>query len=160
LKGLYDGLQLQLMSSTYPNFQTMWITPLWWTTSSRRWMLRGKGFRDRPLAATLISALVSSKVISRGTHLVSGIMDSSQHAIRSCNVPRTSPRMWTNALSSRMGINLSVRAYPTTLPWRLVFLIPPIGVSDVVKGVICLTIALRSLTSRPPEAEQSSKACA
>jgi hypothetical protein len=23
LKGLYDGLQLQLMSSTYPNFQTM-----------------------------------------------------------------------------------------------------------------------------------------
>jgi hypothetical protein len=71
-------------------------------------------------------------------------------AISSHNVPHSSRRMATNALRSRVGIKLSIRALLIILPWRLVFLIPPIGVFDVEKKVTCLTIVLRSPTSRLP----------
>jgi hypothetical protein len=58
--------------------------------------------------------------------------------------------MATHALRSRVGISLSVRALPIIPLWRLVFLIPPIDVFDMGKKVTCLTIALRSPTSRLP----------
>jgi hypothetical protein len=115
LKGLYDGLQLQLMSNTYPNFQTLVNRAIVVITSTRRWMPRGKGFRDRPPVVTLIRVLVSSKVINRGLLLVSGIMVRSLSAISSRNVPHSSRRMTTNALRSRVGIRLSVRALPIIL---------------------------------------------
>jgi hypothetical protein len=79
-------------------------------------MPRGKDFRDRPLVATLISVLVSNKVISRGIHLVSGIVVSSLPANSFRNIPHFSRRMATNALSSRVGIRLGDRALPTILP--------------------------------------------
>jgi hypothetical protein len=78
-------------------------------------MPRGKGFRDRLPVATLISVLVSSKVINRGLHLVSGIVVRSPSTISFRNVPHSSRRMATNALHSRVGIRLSVRALPTIL---------------------------------------------
>jgi hypothetical protein len=43
-------------------------------------------------------------------------MVSSLPAISFLNVPHFSRRMATNALSSRVGISLSVRALPTILP--------------------------------------------
>jgi hypothetical protein len=128
----------------------LWTTLSWWITSARRWMPRGKGFRDRLLVVTLIRVLVSSKVINRGLLLVSGIVVKSLSAISSRNVPYSSHRMATHALRSRVGIRLSVRALPIILPWRLVFLIPPTDVFDVGKMVTCLIIALRSPTSRLP----------
>jgi hypothetical protein len=79
-------------------------------------MPRGKGFRDRPPVETLVSVLVSSKVINRGIHLVSGIVVRSLSTISFHNVPHSSRRMATNALRSRVGIGLSVRALPTILP--------------------------------------------
>jgi hypothetical protein len=79
-------------------------------------MPRGKGFRDRPLVATLVRILVSSKVINRGLLLVNGIVVRSLSTISSRNVPYSSRRMATNALCSRVGIRLSVRALPTILP--------------------------------------------
>jgi hypothetical protein len=79
-------------------------------------MPRGKGFRDRPPVATLVSVLVSSKVINRGIHLVSGIMVRSLSAISFCNIPYSSRKMATNTLRNRVGIRLSVRALPTILP--------------------------------------------
>jgi hypothetical protein len=53
-----------------PIFRCLWIALLWWITSVRRWMPREKGFRDRPLVATLVCVLVFSKVINRGLLLV------------------------------------------------------------------------------------------
>jgi hypothetical protein len=79
-------------------------------------MLRGKGFKDRLLVVTLVRILVSSKVINRGLLLVSGIVVRSLSAISSRNVPHSSRRMATNALRSRVGIRLSVRALPIILP--------------------------------------------
>jgi hypothetical protein len=79
-------------------------------------MPRGKGFRDRPPVATLVSVLVSSKVINRGIHLVSGIVARSLSVISFHNVPLFSRRMATNALRSRVEIKLSIRALPTILP--------------------------------------------
>jgi hypothetical protein len=78
-------------------------------------MPRGKGFRDRPLVAILVSVLVSSKIISRGIHLVNGIVVSSLLAISFRNIPHFCHRMATNAHNSRMEARLSVRAPPTTL---------------------------------------------
>jgi hypothetical protein len=79
-------------------------------------MPRGKDFRDRPLVVTLIRVLVSNRVINRGLLLVSGIVVRSLSAISSRNVPHSSHRMATNALCSRVGISLSVRALPIILP--------------------------------------------
>jgi hypothetical protein len=79
-------------------------------------MPRGKGFRDRLLVVTLVCVLVSSKVINRGLPLVSGIVVRSLSAISSRNVPHSSRRIATNALRSRVGINLSVRVLPIILP--------------------------------------------
>jgi hypothetical protein len=78
-------------------------------------MPRGKGFRDRLLVVTLVRVLVSSRVINRGLLLVSGIVDRSLSAISFRNVPYSSRRMVTNALRSRMGINLSARVLPIIL---------------------------------------------
>jgi hypothetical protein len=82
----------------------------------KEWMPRGKGFRDRLLVVTLGRVLVSSKVINRGLLLVSGIMVRSLSAISSRNIPHSSHRMATNALRSRVGIRLSVRALPIIPP--------------------------------------------
>jgi hypothetical protein len=79
-------------------------------------MPRGKGFRDRPLVATLVHVLVFSRVINRGLLLVSGIMVRSLSAVSSRNVPRSSRRMATNVLRSRVEIKHSVRALPIILP--------------------------------------------
>jgi hypothetical protein len=79
-------------------------------------MPRGKGFRDRLLVVTLVRVLVSSKVINRGLLLVSGIMVRSLSAISSRNIPYSSRRMATNAIRSRVGIRLSIRALPIILP--------------------------------------------
>jgi hypothetical protein len=79
-------------------------------------MPRGKGFRDRLLVVTLVPVLVSSRLINRGLLLVSGIVDRSLSAISFRNVPYSSRRMVTNALRSRMGINLSARVLPIILP--------------------------------------------
>jgi hypothetical protein len=79
-------------------------------------MPRGKDFRDRLLVVTLIRVLVFSRVINRGLLLVSGIVVRSLSAISSRNVPHSSRRMATNALRSRVGISLSVRALPIILP--------------------------------------------
>jgi hypothetical protein len=103
----------------------LWTALSWWITSARRWMPRGKDFRDRPPIVTLIRVLVSSRVINRGLLLVSGIVVRSLSAISSHNVPHSSRRMATNALRSRVGISLSVRVLPIILQWRPVLLIPP-----------------------------------
>jgi hypothetical protein len=79
-------------------------------------MPRGKGFRDMSLVATLVSVLVSSKVINRGLPLVSGIVVRSLSIISFHNIPHSSHRMATNALRNRVGIRLSVRTLPTILP--------------------------------------------
>jgi hypothetical protein len=79
-------------------------------------MPRGKGFRDRLLVVTLVRVLVSSKVINRGLLLVSGIVVRSLSAISSRNVLHSSRKMATNALRSRVGISLSVRALLIILP--------------------------------------------
>jgi hypothetical protein len=79
-------------------------------------MQRGKDFRDRLLVVTLVPVLVSSRLINRGLLLVSGIVDRSLSAISFRNVPYSSRRMVTNALRSRMGINLSARVLPIILP--------------------------------------------
>jgi hypothetical protein len=79
-------------------------------------MPRGKGFRDRPPVVTLVRILVSSKVINKGLLLVSGIVVRSLSTISSYNIPHSSHRMATNALCSRVGIRLSVRALPIILP--------------------------------------------
>jgi hypothetical protein len=116
LKGLYDGLQLQLMSNTYPNFQTLVNRAIVVDNKRKEMDPRGKGFRDRLLVVTLIRVLVFSRVINRGLLLVSGIMVRSISAISSCNVPHSSRRMATNTLRSRVRISLSVRTLPIILP--------------------------------------------
>jgi hypothetical protein len=78
-------------------------------------MPRGKGFRDRLLVITLILVLVSSRLINRGLLLVSGIVVRPLSAISFRNVPHSSRRMVTNALRSRIGINLSARVLPIIL---------------------------------------------
>jgi hypothetical protein len=82
-------------------------------------MLKGRGFRDRYMEATLASTLVFSRaisrVISRGIRLTNGTVVNSLHVISFCNVLRTSRRMAINALNSRVGIRISARAPPTTL---------------------------------------------
>jgi hypothetical protein len=78
-------------------------------------MPRGKGFRDRLLVVTLVLILVSSRLINRGLLLVSGIMVRSLSAISFRNVPHFSRRMVTNALCSKMEINLNVRVFPIIL---------------------------------------------
>jgi hypothetical protein len=78
-------------------------------------MPRGKGFRDRLLVVTLVLILVSSRLINRGLFLVSGIVVRSLSAISFRNVPHSNRRMVTNALHSRMGINLSARVLPIIL---------------------------------------------
>jgi hypothetical protein len=105
------------MSNAYPNFQTL-VNRAIVVDNKRKEMdaKRKKGFRNRPLVATLVSILVFSKVISRGIHLVSGIVVSSLPVISFRNIPRFSRIMATNTLSSRVGISLSVRALSTTLP--------------------------------------------
>jgi hypothetical protein len=113
-------------------------------------MLRGKGYRDKPLVATLVHVLAFSRIINRGLLLVSGIVGRSLSTVSSRNVPHSSRRIATNVLRSRVGIKHSVRVLPIILPRRLVLLVPPTGVSDVGKKVTCPTIALRSLTSRLP----------
>jgi hypothetical protein len=77
-------------------------------------MPRGRGFRDRYLEATLASALVFNKAISRGIRLTNGIMVNFLHVISFCNVLLISRRMAINALSSRMVTRISVRIPPTT----------------------------------------------
>jgi hypothetical protein len=78
-------------------------------------MPRGKGFRDRLLVVTLVLVLVSSRLINRGLLLVSGIVVRSLSAISFRNVPHSNHRMVTNALCSRMGINLIARVLPIIL---------------------------------------------
>jgi hypothetical protein len=78
-------------------------------------MPRGKGFRDILLVVTLVRILVSSRVNNRGLLLVSGIMVRSLSVISSRNVLHSSRRMATNALRSRVGINLSARVLPIIL---------------------------------------------
>jgi hypothetical protein len=74
-------------------------------------MPRGKGFRDRLLVVTFVLVLVSSRLTNRGLLLVSGIVVRSLSAISFHNVPHSSHRMVTNALRSRMRINLSVTVF-------------------------------------------------
>jgi hypothetical protein len=113
-------------------------------------MLRGKGYRDKPLVATLVHVLVFSRIVNRGLLLVSGIVVKSLSVVSSHNVPHSSRRIATNVLCSRVGIKHSIRVLPIILPQILVLLVPPTGVSDVRKKVACPTIVLRSLTSRLP----------
>jgi hypothetical protein len=81
-------------------------------------MPKERGFRNRYLEATLASALVSSRaisrVISRGIRLTNGIMVNFLHVISFCNILLISRRMAINALSSRMGTRISVRVPLTT----------------------------------------------
>jgi hypothetical protein len=79
-------------------------------------MLRGKGYRDRPLVATLVHVLVFSRVINRGLLLASGIVVRSLSTVSSRNVPHSSRRMATNVLRSRVGIKHIVRALLIILP--------------------------------------------
>jgi hypothetical protein len=113
-------------------------------------MIRGKGYRDKPLVATPVHVLAFSRIINRGLLLDSGIVVRPLSVVSSCNVPYSSCRIETNVLRSRMGIKHSVRVLPITLPRRLVLLVLPTGVSNVRKKVTCPTIALRSPTSRLP----------
>ena len=102
LKGLYDGLQLQLMSNTYPNFQTL---------VNRAIVIDNKRFRDRPLEVIPVCVPILSRVSSRGTkdQLINGI------ATRTSNVHRTSSRMVINVLSSRVVSRHHDRESLTTL---------------------------------------------
>jgi hypothetical protein len=77
-------------------------------------MPKGRGFRDRYLEATLASALVLNKAISRGIRLTNGIVVNFLHVISFYNVLLISRRMAINALSNRMGTRISVRVPPTT----------------------------------------------
>jgi hypothetical protein len=81
-------------------------------------MPKGKGFRDRYLEATLASALVSSRaisrVISRGIHLTNGTVVKFLHVISFYNILCTSRRMAINVLNSKMGTRINARAPPTT----------------------------------------------
>jgi hypothetical protein len=77
-------------------------------------MPKGRGFRDRYLEATLASALVFNKAISRDIRLTNGIMVNFLHVISFYNVLLINRRMAINALSSRMGTRISVRVPPTT----------------------------------------------
>jgi hypothetical protein len=113
-------------------------------------MLRGKGYKDKPLVATPVHVLAFSIIINRGLLLVSGIVGRSLFVVSSHNVPHSRRRIATNVLRSRVGIKHSVRVLPIILPRRLVLPVPPTGVSDVGKKVTCPIIALRSLTSRLP----------
>jgi hypothetical protein len=88
---------------------------LWWITSAKRWVLKGRGFRDKYLETTLTSALVSNKAISRGIRLTNGIVVNFLHVISSCNVLLISLRTTITALLSRIGTRVSVRVPLTTL---------------------------------------------
>jgi hypothetical protein len=120
-------------------------------------MLKEKGYRDKPLVATLVHVLVFSRIINRGLLLVSGIVVRSLSAVSSRNIPHCSRRMATNVLRSRMEIKHSVRALLIILPRRLVLPVSLIGVSDVGKKVTCPTIVLRSLTSRLPRGRAATR---
>jgi hypothetical protein len=78
-------------------------------------MTKGRGFRDRYIEATLVSALVFNKAISRGIRLTNGIVVNFLHIINFCSVLLISHRMVVNALSSRMGTRINVRV-PLTTP--------------------------------------------
>jgi hypothetical protein len=78
-------------------------------------MPKGRGFRDRYLEATLISALVFNKAISRGIRLTNEIMVNFLHVISFSNILLISCRMAINTLRSRMGTRISVRV-PLTTP--------------------------------------------
>ena len=102
LKGLYDGLQLQLMSNTYPNFQTL---------VNRAIVIDNKR-KDRPLGVILVHAPTLSKASNRGTrdHLISGV------TTRTSNVHCTSNRMAINVPNSRVAIRHYDREHLITLP--------------------------------------------
>jgi hypothetical protein len=78
-------------------------------------MPKERGFRDKYLEATLASALVFNKAISRGIRLTNGIVVNFLHIINFCHVLLISRRMAINALRSRMGTSVSIRVPPTTL---------------------------------------------
>jgi hypothetical protein len=120
-------------------------------------MLRGKGYRDKPPVATLVHVLVFSRIINRGLLLVSGIVVRYLFMVSSHNVPHSNRRIAINILCSRMGIKHSVRAPLIILPRRLVLLVPPTGVFDVGKKVACLTIVVRSPTSRLPRGRAATR---
>jgi hypothetical protein len=120
-------------------------------------MLRGKGYRDKPLVAILVHVLAFSRIINKGLLLVSGIVARSLSAVSSRNIPHSNRRIATNVLRSRVGIKHSVRVLPIILPQKLVLPVPPTGVSDMGKKVTCLTIVLRSPTSRLPKGRAATR---
>ena len=109
LKGFYDGLQLQLMSNTYPNLQTLVNSAIVIDNSAKRWRLRRGGFRDRPLKVILVCAPTLNKASNRGTrgHLISGIVLSTHSVTSSSSVSR---------ISSRVASRHHDREHLTTLP--------------------------------------------
>jgi hypothetical protein len=116
LKGLYDGLQLQLMSNTYPNFQTLVNHAIVVDNKRKEMDAKRKRLQGQAFGSNTRLRTGFSKVINIGLLLVSGIMIRSLSTISFRNVPHSSRRMATNALRSRVGIRLSVRALPIILP--------------------------------------------
>jgi hypothetical protein len=110
-------------------------------------MLRGKGYRDKPLVATPVHVLAFS----------SGIVVRSLSTVSFHNVPHSNRRIATNVLRSRVGIKHSIRVLPIILPRRLVLPVSPTGVFDVGKKVTCPTISLRSPTSRLPRGRAATR---
>jgi hypothetical protein len=90
-------------------------------------MLREKGYRDKPLVATLVHVLAFSRIINRGILLVSGIVVRSLSAVSSVtpqspngsdplctlNEPYLPPSTYAFVLASRKRIN------PGMVRWTL-----------------------------------------
>jgi hypothetical protein len=150
LKGLYDGLQLQLMSNTYPNFQTLVNHAIVVDNKRKEMDAKRKRLQGQASSSNNRPRTGFSRIINRDLLLVSGIVVRSLSAVSSRNVPHSSHRMATNVLRSRMGIKHSVRTLPIILPRRLVLPVPLTGVSDMGKKVTCPTIILRRPTNRLP----------
>ena len=110
IKGLYDGLQLQLMSNTYPNFQALVNRAIVIDNKHKEMEPRRGDFRDRPLEATLASVPTHSKAFSRGTrvHLINGTMLHTRSA--------TSFSMSGSRTSSRVVSRHHVRGTPLLPP--------------------------------------------
>ena len=112
LKGLYDGLQLQLMSNTYHNFQTLVNRAIVidnkrkeMETKKRR--LQGQASRSNTHLRTNPQQGFQQRY--QGP-LINGI------ATRTSNVHRTSIRMAINVPSSRVANRHHAREHLITLP--------------------------------------------
>jgi len=102
LKGLYDGLELQLMSNEYPNYQTLVNRAIVVYNKRKEMDAKRKRMQGQASEVILVHAPTSSRVISKGTrdHLQSGIMVSTPSATSFSSARRTS-RISSRATSRR-----------------------------------------------------------